>query len=126
MRPGASLRRTAIQSLATAEDRLSGQRNDAKPIAEEPKKKRGVLVHVGRFCIDAMKPIVSFLPKPSSPGASAAWHDRVNLVFMLVAAYLSLDYIFAERTTVWQAALCSAYFVVDLLWLLWDTECVKQ
>jgi hypothetical protein len=126
MRPGASFRRTAIQSLATAEDRLSGAKNENKPIAEEPKKKRGVLVHVGRACINAMKPLVAWLPKPSKPGASAPWHDAVNLVFMLVAAYISLDYIFAERQTGWQAVVCSAYFVIDLLWLLWDTECVKQ
>lgn len=123
------MRRTVSESIHTAEDRLAGNSNLEPPIKESDKKKhkkRGAFVHFGNAILSSMKPLVSWLPKPSSPGVSADAHDAVNLVFMLFAACISLDYIFMERTGVWQAITCTAYFVFDCLWILWDTDCVKQ
>jgi hypothetical protein len=136
LRPVASFRRTAMRSIITAEDRLRGlEESDAPTTAamEPPKgsegpkspQKQGAFVAVGGMMLKAVRAVVC-CPSPRERGSSEWAHDAINLVFMLFAAYVSLDYIYYDRDTVWQAVVCTLYFVVDVFWIAWDPDCVKQ
>jgi len=128
VKPLESLKRTADHTFRSADDRLTGEET-ATPVVMDgkpSKKKQGIIVFIGELFFMLLRPLVSCLPRPSKPGASADLHDQFNLVVLAALGVVCVPAILNGTQELWPSFLGMAYFGTDMIWLVWDPEIVRQ